>query len=114
MADEEKRPVRICESCGEVDDHPRHVYAQAAGAAPTPSAVAEKALRNARKEDWATILDQVRDDSVAYKHMDCCASDGCPDGSCNLVRRGAEDKKGNDLVKHLTSLPPLEELAKEN
>lgn len=112
MADTETRPVRMCDSCGGVDDHPRHVFAHAPGDAPTSDEVAEKALQNASPENYREILRQVRDDSVSQKHMDCCAADGCPDGTCDLVRQGAEDKKGHDLVEHLIALPPLDELQK--
>jgi hypothetical protein len=105
MADEETRPLRMCDSCGGVDDHPRHVYSQGPGDAPTSDEVAEKALLNASPETYREILRQVRDDSVTQKHMDCCKADGCPDGTCNIVTEGAEDLKGADLVEHLVSLP---------
>jgi hypothetical protein len=36
------------------------------------------------------------------RHMDCCREAGCPDGTCNEVTKGAEDKRGPALVKHLT------------
>ena len=42
------------------------------------------------------------DGSVDDRHMDCCRSAGCPDGSCGEVTKGAEDLRGDDLVKHLT------------
>ena len=100
---EEKRPVRMCDSCGGVDDHPRHVFGYAPGDAATEAEIGSKAIENASAADRAAIIAQVRDESTTMKHMDCCRADGCPDGSCNVVTAGAENKKGSALVKHLTS-----------
>lgn len=102
MADE-KRPMRMCDSCGQVDDHPRHVFATADGDGVTDSTIGAKALRAASEEDFEAILAQVQDGATIQKHMDCCRADGCPDGSCNAVTAGAEDLRGADLVEHLTS-----------
>jgi hypothetical protein len=98
----EKRPMRMCDSCGGVDDHPRHVFGHAPGDAVTNAAVAALAVRNAAPEDAAAIIAQVQDTSTVMKHMDCCRTDGCPDGTCNEVTAGAEDKRGAALVRHLT------------
>jgi hypothetical protein len=35
------------------------------------------------------------------RHMDCCAENGCFDGSCGRTLAEAKDRRGNDLVKHL-------------
>jgi hypothetical protein len=92
-----------------VDDHPRHVYSQDGTTnGKTAPDVAKKALA-AAGDDFESIYAQVTDDTVTYKHMDCCRTDGCPDGTCDEVTKGAEDKKGNALVKHLTSLTPKED-----
>lgn len=104
MADTETRPVRVCDSCGGVDDHPRHVYSQDGTTnGRTSPEVAKKALAAAGEEHFEAIYAQITDDTVTYKHMDCCRADGCPDGACDVVTKGAEDKKGMALVKHLTS-----------
>lgn len=100
----ETRPMRMCDSCGQVDDHPRHVFALAEGQGNTDPSIAAKAVRAAGEENIEAILAQVQDSATIQKHMDCCRTDGCPDGSCNVVTAGAEDKKGDDLVAHLTSL----------
>ena len=99
----ETRPMRMCDSCGQVDDHPRHVFATADGAGVTDATIGAKALRAATDDDFEAILAQVQDGTTIMKHMDCCRADGCPDGSCNTVTAGAEDKTGAALVKHLTS-----------
>lgn len=49
-----------------------------------------------RHDIWGT------DPNVA-PHMDCCASNGCPDGSCDLVTRSKGDKKGNEFREQITA-----------
>lgn len=101
MAD--PRPHRMCDSCGGVDDHPRHVLATAPGESPTSPEVAEKALAAATEAgDQQNILAQIMDTSTVVKHMDCCAADGCPDGSCDSILKESKGKKGAQLVKFLT------------
>jgi hypothetical protein len=109
MVDEETRPFRMCDSCGGVDDHPRHVHSASTGDLPVSDEIAEKALQNAGKEHYREILSQVRDDSQFQKHVDCCAKDGCPTGSCNQFLAESKGAKGADLVKFLTSQPTPEE-----
>lgn len=99
----EKRPMRMCDVCGVVDDHPRHVFAHAVGDGATAPEIAAIAVQSASTEDAPAILAQIQDSSTTMRHMDCCRSVGCPDGTCNEVTAGAEDKRGPALVKHLTS-----------
>lgn len=98
----EKRPMRMCDSCGGVDSDPRHVFAYAEGDGETEAVVASEAIGNASREDLPLIMAQIADRSTTMKHMDCCRADGCPDGTCNVVTAGAEDKRGAALVRHLT------------
>lgn len=106
MAEAEIRPMRGCDVCGGVDDHPRHVFAHAPGEGVTEPAVAEKMIEVAKATgDPAAItavVAQIQDTSTIYRHMDCCREAGCPDGTCNQVTAGAEDLRGMDLVAHLT------------
>lgn len=102
MADNESRPLRGCDTCGQVDDHPRHVFAHAEGDGATSPEVASKMIDNAPAEVRAAILAHVQDSTTTYRHLDCCREAGCPDGTCNKVTTGAETKKGDALVKHLT------------
>jgi hypothetical protein len=95
--------MRICDLCGGVDDHPRHVIAYAAGDGVTPTEAALKAMEAAGPLGvGAEIMAQISDTSTTMRHMDCCREAGCPDGTCNEVTAGAEDLKGDKLVKHLT------------
>lgn len=65
------RPQRLCEECGQIDDHPRHMVA-------SPDGTGEQ-----------------------IKHLDCCAAAGCPDGTCPDLLDGADGKTGADLLRHL-------------
>lgn len=42
------------------------------------------------------------DGTIVTRHMDCCKTVGCPDGSCEVVTAGVEDLRGDELVAHLT------------
>lgn len=99
----ETRPIRMCDSCGQVDDHPRHVFAHAPGDGSTDATVGVQALDAAPDEaSKAAVITHIKDDSTTMRHMDCCRQAGCPDGTCNVVTAGAESKRGDALVKHLT------------
>jgi hypothetical protein len=99
----ETRPMRICDVCGQVDDHPRHVIAYADGDGVTSPEVALKAIELAGPLGVAAeVMAQISDGSTIMRHMDCCRVVGCPDGTCAEVTAGAEDKTGNALLKHLT------------
>lgn len=106
MSNQETRPLRICDVCGGIDDHPRHVFV----APPKTFAVNGKHLEAALKlkgltdEQRQALVTEIADTEVQQRHMDCCRQAGCPDGSCNAVAAtGAEALRGKDLIKHLTS-----------
>ena len=100
MSDE--RPTRMCDECGGVDTHARHVFAYAGGEGVTSAEAANLALKNAGDEHRMTVLQQVQDNTTVMRHLDCCREAGCPDGTCNQVTAGAEDLRGDDLTKFLT------------
>jgi hypothetical protein len=98
MADD--RPVRGCEVCGGVDDHPRHVVGVAEGGVPSDEIV-DKIIANGAS---AASIRMVMDPSTVVRHMDCCAGVGCPDGSCNTIHAiapGDETLRGEALLAHL-------------
>lgn len=37
-------------------------------------------------------------------HMDCCRDAGCPDGTCDILTKGAEGLAGKDFLDHLIGL----------
>ena len=96
----EQRPVRMCDSCGGVDTAPRHVHGVGPGQSPTDPAVADKALANAGDAHRAAILQQILNTDTQVKHLDCCASDGCPDGSCNLIHKNSPAKTNGQDPAH--------------
>lgn len=53
---------------------------------------------------WAGEPDEIA------RHMDCCREAGCPDGRCDVVTAGAEDKRGADLADHVTALHESEDV----
>lgn len=99
----DQRPVRLCDACGGVDDHPRHVFAHADGDGITDPQIATAAIKAASADDLEAIVAQVQDSTTVMRHMDCCRDAGCPDGTCDVVTAGAENKTGVELTKHLIS-----------
>lgn len=116
------RPIRMCESCGGVDDHPRHVHGTADGDSPTSVEAAtlagEYAFSLGDPEVARTVMAQIQNTSTQVKHLDCCARDGCPDTSCVVIHELAPGSsvnqafefgdgdgvtRGDDLLSFLTS-----------
>ena len=109
MAD--KLPFRVCDLCGGVDDHPRHVIA---GVIDDQHPVNE-ALRETVAANIETLLSEKKipfseamrisadfaDTTSSDRHKDCCAAVGCPTGTCGNQIAGAEGKTGAALRKHI-------------
>lgn len=95
------RPMRPCDACGQVDNHPRHVWDHPPGGGATPADLAEAMIARAPEEYRGLVEAHVRDDRTTMRHMDCCREAGCPDGTCDTVTAGAEELKGSDLVEHI-------------
>ena len=107
MAETEARPLRGCDACGLVDDHPRHVYGldylPVEQHVQTPPEIASQMIANTDDPNVRmSLLAHIQDNTTVIKHFDCCRAAGCPDGSCGVVTAGAEDLRGKDLVEHLT------------
>lgn len=98
------RPLRVCDLCGGVDDHPRHVVAGAVRDAFPRVAddIVEKVLVNAPDEHRGRLLRELLDTASSDRHLDCCRAAGCPDGSCGLVTADAEGLTGRQLLDHLS------------
>jgi hypothetical protein len=98
------RPIRVCDLCGGVDDHPRHVLS-GDGPYPTPDqTVVDLVLANAPVDLRSFLIGQLLDTNASDRHMDCCRSAGCPTGSCGPQTAGAEELRGGALLAHLESL----------
>lgn len=99
------RPLRVCDLCGGVDDHPRHVIAGAIRDVfpRVADEVVDRVLVNAPEAERGRLLRDLLDTASSDRHLDCCREAGCPDGSCGLVTAGAEQLRGPDLLNHLMS-----------
>ena len=94
------RPMRGCDICAQVDDHPRHVSGVPAD---FPGAVPSDEILD--RLDAAGItgraLREQLDPLTVVRHIDCCAASGCHDGSCPRILAEAGDARREDLVEHL-------------
>jgi hypothetical protein len=102
------RLLRVCDLCGGVDDHPRHVLAGGTADVyqPPAPAIVERVVEAAPSDELARLLGDLFDRSSQDRHMDCCRAAGCPDGTCDAVTRGAEDLRGAALLEHLQAGAP--------
>ena len=97
------RVLKVCDVCGAVDDHPRHVIAGSVGnvfPAPDP-AIVEAVVANSPNEERSRLLADLLDTSSQERHMDCCAQVGCPTGQCTEVMHAAGSRRGAALLKHI-------------
>jgi hypothetical protein len=91
---ESDRPLRFCDVCGGLDDHPRHVIAVppgTAGAEPAPEFLA--GLPNAPVTAVALLIQP----TTLIRHIDCCAAQGCE--VCAATEAATKGKRGEALVK---------------
>ena len=107
MAELTGAPLRVCDICGGVDTHPRHVIGHADGDAPeVDKDILARIIENEdlASTDRAAAVADIVDRTLQLRHMDCCRSVGCPDGTCDLIAAtGAGDLRGEELREHLTS-----------
>lgn len=99
----EGRILRSCDVCGQVDDHPRHVFATGGieGLEQKVNADAVQAAYDTKgidTRDLVRIVRELEDTTSFQRHMDCCRSAGCPSGDCN----NAPTKTGHALVEAIT------------
>jgi hypothetical protein len=102
------RVVRVCDLCGGVDDHPRHVIAGAYGAGdarhPAPSDdVVAKVIEAAPEAERGRLVRELMDTASLERHLDCCAAAGCPTGTCGPQVADAPGT-GRKMLDHLMSL----------
>jgi hypothetical protein len=110
------RLVRVCDLCGGVDDHPRHVIAGTLGknlatgessgtptdVFPAPSEdIVQAVLDAAPAADRARLIRDLMDTSSSDRHIDCCAAAGCPDSTCTVLASGSRGKTGKAMLSHL-------------
>lgn len=96
----EGRALRVCDLCGQVDDHPRHVLAGGdpdVYPKPTPELI-RKVMEGAPKDEADRLIAELLDTGTTDRHMDCCREAGCPTGDCDQV----PDLRGGELLDALT------------
>lgn len=96
------RVLRVCDLCGGVDDHPRHVIAgtdQDAFTRPSDDIIA-KVIAAAPPEEVGRLVGELVDTTASDRHLDCCAAAGCPTGTCGPQVAGAPGV-GQQMLDHL-------------
>ncbi len=97
------RPLRVCDICGQVDDHPRHVLSGGKGFPKPGNDILDKVIAVAPPAERGRLVNELLDTGASDRHMDCCREAGCPTGDCNKQTVGAEQLRGTDLLGHLVS-----------
>jgi hypothetical protein len=108
QADPDGRPLRVCDWCGIIDDHPRD--SGLGYNTPTPPGIAGRVLRELDQRDdipadlKAEIEHEVTSQASYCRHLDCCREAGCPTGACDAVAdEGHGDKRGKALLDVLVN-----------
>lgn len=101
MADNigDSRPLRVCDLCGGVDDHPRHSFGGPMRDAfrQAPDEIVDKVLEAAPADQRARLLRELMDTSSLDLHKDCCRDAGCPTGTCNEELDEVGELRGAEL-----------------
>jgi len=95
----ENRPLRACDVCGQIDDHPRHSFISGPDD-PLPVVhddFLEAVLANEdmTPKERRAAYEVLNDRAWQMRHMDCCRAEGCPTGDCDRLPDGPT---GNALL----------------
>jgi hypothetical protein len=102
------RNVRVCDLCGQFDDHPRHILEATFDpkmASPSPEILTRLGESvDLSTPEGAQAMASLFDPTVEYRHWDCCKAAGCPDGTCDKMLAAAPEdaRHGDALVAHIT------------
>lgn len=88
-----ERPLRLCDLCGGLDDHPRHVIDGVTIGKPSDETLEMFDLSGAP----VSAIEQLFSPTVRVRHIDCCAAAGCP--VCQVTEKATEGKRGDELIK---------------
>jgi len=94
----EERPLRFCDICGGLDDHPRHVTQLAADSTDGEPSQELLADLNMGAADVYAVK-QLSDPTLTVRHMDCCAANGCE--TCSATEKENKGLRGQKLINHL-------------
>lgn len=92
------RPLRFCDICGGLDDHPRHVKLVPAG---TPGAVPADEFLDALQPGPPKAVAQLLDPTTVIRHMDCCSANGCT--TCTATEAHIGGLRGQELIDALAT-----------
>ena len=97
------RALQVCDLCGGVDDHPRHMLGGGdPGQYPAPTAAVVRKVSHAVADlapaDGDRLMALLLDTGGQDRHIDCCRAAGCPTGACDT----RPDVRGAELLTALT------------
>lgn len=90
MAD--TRPLRLCDVCGQLDNHPRHVVADPNN----ESKPTQEFLDSLPDGTPASAVALLLDPNTTIRHMDCCAAQGCE--VCQVTEKATGGVRGKKLI----------------
>lgn len=86
------RPLRYCDICGGLDDHPRHVIAVPEGVVTRPS---EEFLAGLERGPFEAVYGLMNERAL-IRHIDCCAAAGCE--LCAVTESITAGARGEELL----------------
>lgn len=88
------RNLRLCDVCGQLDDHPRHVLGVPPGySGAVPS---QEFLDSIAPGAPVRAVAELMDPTTIVRHMNCCATNGCL--ICTEVVAAAGGASGAELL----------------
>lgn len=90
-----ERPLRFCDLCYGLDDHPRHVFDGQTITDGRPDLADDFDFAGA---PVSAVL-QLLEPTTRVRHMDCCAADGC--ALCQATEAELGGVRGQDLIDAL-------------
>jgi hypothetical protein len=93
-----ERPLRYCDVCGGLDDHPRHVQVLRRD---MPDFRPTTEFLDGLESGPVSALAQLVDGRTRVAHLDCCAAQGCP--LCSETEQETAGRRGQDLIDHLAA-----------
>lgn len=97
MATNTERPLRLCDVCGQLDDHPRHVQGLPPGS--TDGTPTKEFLDSLAPGAPVSAIAELLNPLTIVRHMDCCAAQGCEICAATEQEYGA--RRGQALIDHL-------------
>lgn len=95
-----ERPLRLCDACGGLDDHPRHVQGLPSGS--TEGTPTKEFLDSLAPGAPVSAIAELMNPQTIVRHMDCCAAAGCEICAGTEQEYGA--RRGQELIDHLDAV----------